>query len=158
MPKAFLMTLTLLAVFVAGFSMPAEAGNSEFVGTLLGAGAGGYLGNQFGHGAGNVAATTAGVFVGGAVGNQIGHAADRTSQPAPVYYNSYNSYQPAPLYYAPAYVPNYVAPPDIPPTYIDGASQNYCREYSELVRVGNQLRESYGTACLEPDGTWRVQE
>lgn len=40
-------------------------------GTLLGAGAGGYVGNQFGHGSGKGAATAAGVVGGGLLGHAL---------------------------------------------------------------------------------------
>lgn len=32
----------------------------------------------------------------------------------------------------------------------------YCREYQQTIRVGGEVQESYGTACREPDGTWRI--
>jgi hypothetical protein len=58
------------------------------------------------------------------------------------------------------YHPNYVAPPAPPPpppgTYIDGRLATYCRAFSRHVRVGNVVEENFGTACLQPDGTWRV--
>ena len=40
-------------------------------GTLVGAGAGGYAGNQFGHGSGKTAATAAGVIGGGLLGHAL---------------------------------------------------------------------------------------
>ncbi len=40
-------------------------------GTLVGAGAGGYVGNQFGHGSGKTAATAAGVVGGGLLGHAL---------------------------------------------------------------------------------------
>jgi outer membrane lipoprotein SlyB len=40
-------------------------------GTLVGAGAGGYAGNQVGHGEGKTAATAAGVIGGGALGHAL---------------------------------------------------------------------------------------
>ena len=40
-------------------------------GTLVGAGAGGYVGNQFGHGSGKAAATVGGVIAGGALGHAL---------------------------------------------------------------------------------------
>ena len=40
-------------------------------GTLLGAGAGGYAGNQFGKGSGKTAATAAGVVGGGLLGHAV---------------------------------------------------------------------------------------
>jgi hypothetical protein len=57
-----------------------------------------------------------------------------------------------------AYVPNYVAPPappPPPPIYVD-ESGDYCREYSREAHVGDRMQENYGTACLQPDGSWRV--
>ena len=32
----------------------------------------------------------------------------------------------------------------------------YCREYQRSVTVGNHLEQSYGTACRQPDGAWKV--
>jgi len=40
-------------------------------GTLVGAGAGGYVGNQFGKGSGKTAATAAGVVGGGLLGHAL---------------------------------------------------------------------------------------
>ena len=66
-------------------------------------------------------------------------------------------YEPAPVYYAqPRYVANYVAPPVEPITYVDENSGQYCREYTRQVQIGGRVQESYGTACLQPDGAWRV--
>ncbi len=36
-------------------------------------------------------------------------------------------------------------------------AQDYCREYTSDVAVGGRLQKSYGTACLQPDGTWAIQ-
>ncbi len=32
----------------------------------------------------------------------------------------------------------------------------YCREYQRNVTVGNHVEQSYGTACRQPDGAWKV--
>ncbi len=45
--------------------------NNAAAGTVVGAIAGGLIGNQFGHGGGRVAATVGGAVVGGVVGNKI---------------------------------------------------------------------------------------
>src|ERR1051326_8640924 len=58
-------------------SAPALA-DSETLGTLGGAAAGGLIGSQFGKGGGNVAATVGGVIAGGLIGNAIGRDADRS--------------------------------------------------------------------------------
>ncbi|MFC5743486.1 glycine zipper 2TM domain-containing protein [Dyella tabacisoli] len=49
-----------------------QGGNDGTLGTVIGAVAGGLLGNQVGRGNGRKAATVAGAVVGGVVGNQVG--------------------------------------------------------------------------------------
>ncbi len=154
----------LLVIFGALLTRPAYAGSGEFIGTLVGAGTGGYIGSMFGHGAGRLAATGAGVFIGGAIGNEIGYQSDHSyGYYARSYYPAY--YYPSTVYYAPPptvyyvssrYAPNYVAPPDPPPVAVNQTYGSYCREYSQQVRIGGQVQESYGTACLQPDGSWKI--
>jgi hypothetical protein len=75
----------------------------------------------------------------------------------------YGYYHYPPVYYPPppprvVYVPT---PPPVmsavptSPVYRAPSGQ-YCREYQSTVTVGGQPQPSYGTACLQPDGTWRV--
>ncbi len=79
----------------------------------------------------------------------------------------------APVFYAPP--PVYVAPPPVVyrTTYVQpvvassleaspasavytDASGRLCREYQTTGWVGQAPRSLYGTACLQPDGSWRV--
>lgn len=32
----------------------------------------------------------------------------------------------------------------------------YCREYTRTIVIGGRKQQGYGTACMEPDGTWRI--
>jgi hypothetical protein len=32
----------------------------------------------------------------------------------------------------------------------------YCREFQQKVTIGGRTEEAYGTACLQPDGSWEV--
>lgn len=36
------------------------------------------------------------------------------------------------------------------------ASDDYCREYQRRVTIGGKVQDSYGTACLQPDGSWKI--
>lgn len=165
------LVIAFLAALGAASLSPAPAqagGDNEFLGTIMGAGLGGFLGSQIGHGSGRLAATGAGVFLGGLAGNSIGRSADRTyhyypaprrAYYAPTYTTVYEeTYEPA--YAMTYYAPNYVAPPAPPPLppaiYVDDSSGSYCREYSQQIRIGNQVQESYGTACMQPDGSWKI--
>lgn len=158
----------MAALGAASVAVPAPAradGDSEFLGTIVGAGLGGFLGSQIGHGSGRLAATGAGVFLGGLAGNSLGRSSGRAyghyppprhTTYAPAYSTLYEeTYEPS--YVMTYYTPNYVAPPAPPPAiYIDNSSGSYCREYSQQVRIGNQIQESYGTACMQPDGSWKI--
>lgn len=154
-----LRNLLLLVVLGLSLAVPAFADDGQVVSTLLGAGLGGWAGSAIGHGDGRLAVTGAGVLIGGVIGNELGrpsYRADYSSHP-----NIYNAY-PYDMFPTPSYAtyqPNYVAPPSPPPqpvTYIDEDYGSYCRQYSETIRIGNHVHESYGTACLQPDGSWHV--
>lgn len=56
----------------------------------------------------------------------------------------------------------YVEPPPPPiqavpmsPPYTDTYGR-YCREYQSTLTVGGTVQSGYGTACLQPDGSWQV--
>jgi len=36
------------------------------------------------------------------------------------------------------------------------ASGQYCREYQTNVTVGDKNEKAYGTACRQPDGSWKI--
>ncbi len=37
-------------------------------------------------------------------------------------------------------------------------ADGYCREYTRTVYIGGAARQAYGTACLGPDGAWRIAD
>lgn len=60
--------------------------------------------------------------------------------------------QPTQVIYAPA--PTMYAN-QISQTYVDDRGQT-CREYQSTGSVGGRLQQTYGTACLQADGSWRI--
>ncbi len=38
------------------------------------------------------------------------------------------------------------------------ASGTYCREFTQTLVSGNVIEEALGTACREPDGTWKLAD
>ncbi len=154
----------ILGLGTATFPVLADA---DLLDTVVGAGVGGLIGNQFGHGSGKLATTGAGVLVGGLVGHTLGQATDNDNT-RQGYYSSYgyDGYYPATVYYQQAYTPTYVAPPPAqivyvnpPPGYVENSSEEtsqYCREYTQEIHSGDNVQESYGTACLQPDGSWQI--
>jgi len=185
MCKAIFKLVYMLAVAASLFcgAVPAYAGDNTLLGTLGGGALGGFVGSQFGSGTGRLAATGLGVFTGAVIGHNIGQSMDRASRP--YYGGGYSGYGYTP-YYARSYYyePNYIAPPAPPPprviyvqpdvveyrvrepAYVEGGyvgggsmpeSSRHCREFTQQIKIGNEVKESYGTACLQPDGTWRIE-
>ena len=88
----------------------------------------------------------------------------------PRYYDPYYREPPVVVYrYAPPPRVVYVTPPPqvvyespapvrampASPVYTDSAGRS-CREYQTTVNVGGAAQPGYGTACLEPDGSWHI--
>ena len=38
------------------------------------------------------------------------------------------------------------------------SSGNYCREFTQTVFIGNKQQQAYGTACRQPDGSWKIRQ
>ena len=89
----------------------------------------------------------------------------------PYYYAPYYGYAPyyapPPVVYAPPPTVIYQMPPVTysAPTVVDAvpASPAYtapsgqtCREYQTRVQIGSGQQPAYGTACLQPDGSWKI--
>ncbi|MDD3287811.1 MAG: glycine zipper 2TM domain-containing protein [Alphaproteobacteria bacterium] len=166
-----LKAAAIAILMTVSFASPAHADKS-FWGGAMGAGLGGLLGSQFGHGDGRLAYTGLGVAMGALAGNGIGESLDRADRMhVSSYYGRTSGFSPNYYYVHPRYEPTYVAPPMHStriiyvqqPTYVTGGyvgvstPQEYCREYTQTVRIGDEIRDSYGTACLQPDGSWRMQ-
>lgn len=72
-------------------------------------------------------------------------------QPPPVAYYA----PPPPVIYAPAPYGGQISAVPASPVF-QTASGQYCREYQAAVTISGAPQRSYGTACLMPDGSWRV--
>ena len=35
-------------------------------------------------------------------------------------------------------------------------SGQYCREFQQTITVGNKTQDGWGTACRQPDGSWKI--
>jgi len=148
------------------------------VGGLLGAVAGGLAGTQVGKGRGRTTAIIAGSILGGlaggAIGNRLGQQdellAQQTTQQtlasAPVnqpvrWQNPQSGVYGDVVATTPVYQQPYYAPQQTAATYGTTYSQPQtvdCRDYKQTIFVDNQRYETAtGTACRQPDGTWRIQ-
>lgn len=49
-------------------------------------------------------------------------------------------------------------PPRAVPVAVAAPPPQSCREFNTSVMVGGAPQRAYGTACLQPDGSWRIQQ
>ena len=132
----------------------AEVGTKATIGGLGGAAAGGLIGAAAGGGGAGIAA---GVLLGGLLGGAAGHMLDqRDKQMAQKTANQA-------LETAPSGVATQWKNPDsgnkgsvTPRRTYQTASGQYCREYTQTITIGGRPQTSYGTACRQPDGQWKI--
>jgi surface antigen len=145
--------ITLLAAsFLTGCVR--GAGGNAVGGTLLGAAGGGLLGSQFGSGKGQLAMVALGVLGGSLIGNHIGSTMD--AQDA---HHATQTFESAPTNQTVAWQnPNTGDRHAVTPTRTYQTDAGYCREFTHTVTVAGRKQQAYGTACRQPDGTWKVQQ
>jgi surface antigen len=157
-----LIGVAALSLLLAGCTNagngPGEFGaNKTTLGGLLGAAGGAVAGAQFGKGRGQLAAVAAGTLLGALVGSEAGKSLDRADQQYA--WRAQQQAQAAPIGQTIVWSnPDSGHSGQITPTR-EGhipATGEYCREYQQSVRVGGQTQRAYGTACRQPDGSWRV--
>ena len=155
--KSAVSKIALVGVLAIGLAACENTGPKETGGTLIGAGLGGLAGSQIGHGSGNLAATGAGVLLGALLGSSAGKSLDRADRMyaerstntaleagrsgQPVAWTNPDNGHSGTIIPQPAYQSN---------------TGQYCREYQQTVQVGGERQQAYGTACRQPDGSWKV--
>lgn len=117
---------------------------SNPLGLILGGAAGGILGHQFGKGKGNTAATIGGAVIGSAIGANYQDCSEEVFQQAPVG---------TPMVWQTADSRDYYS---LTPTRDYRTAGRYCREYQAVSTVAGRRQQTYGTACMQPDGSWEI--
>jgi surface antigen len=126
--------------------------NREALGAVLGGVVGGVAGSNVGRGDGRTAATIVGTIVGAIIGGSIGRSMDRTDVACVGQALEYAE-QGAPVTWTnPDTGARYRVTPG--PSYPDAGG--YCREFFREAVIGGRLDKIYGTACRQPDGSWRI--
>lgn len=152
------VAFSLVACAAPSERQPGEVGaaNKTTAGTLLGAVGGGLLGSQVGGGKGKLVAVGAGTLLGAFIGKSVGESLDRADV-------NYANQAQTRAHAAPIGQQISWNNPEsghsgtiTPRREGTDAGGNYCREYQQTVQVGGKTEQAYGTACRQPDGTWKV--
>ncbi len=153
--KRVLLPIALLGIGLMACVGASAPGPKTQVGAATGAAAGGLLGAALG---GDTEGILVGVLLGGLVGGAIGNALDQRDKrmAAEAAQRAFENNQ--------AGAATTWRNPDsgnsgsITPTRTyQGGGGEYCREYQQTITVGGEPQQSYGTACRQPDGSWKVQ-
>ncbi|TVR09708.1 MAG: hypothetical protein EA385_06165 [Salinarimonadaceae bacterium] len=146
--------LALAGVLVLGACSPhgGPSGPRQNVGMVSGALIGGAAGNVIGRG--DLGSTVAGALIGGVVGGLIGADLDERDRflAEQAQFEAFDSGRPSRWR---GERDRNVYGEVIPgPTFRDG--RDFCREYTHTIYIGGRPQEGYGTACRQPDGSWRI--
>lgn len=150
--------MRLFAIFAAAIvALPLAAcgpeGSRQQSGTVIGAVAGGIIGNQFGDGAGRALATATGIVVGGLIGSQIGRDLDEADRRAALdaeyraleYEEESDWRNEKTGHYG-----------TIRPRRSYRREGRVCREYEHRVYIDDEPEILVGKACRQPDGSWKA--
>lgn len=156
MKRMFFVSLTVMI----GTSLLGCAGanfGKQATGAVIGGIGGGVIGSRIGKGRGKLIATIAGTVVGALAGGAIGKQLEerdrllmaQTTQGAlenspsgtAVEWRNPDSGNRGTIVPRPAY---------------QSARGRYCREFKQTIIIGGRLKMGYGTACRQPDGSWRI--
>jgi len=147
-----LIAFILSAALVLPLLSCGPAGSRQEGGTVVGAVAGGIIGNQFGSGAGRALATVAGAVVGGVIGSEIGRDMDEADRRAALAaeYRALEEDEEHRWRNEESGHHGYVKPRR---SYREAG--RVCREFEHTVYIDDEPQTMVGTACRQPDGTWR---
>lgn len=153
--KRVLVLLTVVAFLAVGCAP--HAGPREQQGTLIGGATGAILGAQVGSGKGQLVAVAIGTLAGALIGQDVGRTLDAADKMAMERNAQYA------LEHAPTNTSTPWRNPDsgnagelTPVETYQNKSGEYCREYRQTVWVGGEEQQAYGTACRQPDGSWKI--
>jgi surface antigen len=144
-------------VIAASVALAACGPGADKADVGLGAGAvlGGVVGSQFGGGSGRILGTAAGAVIGGIIGHDIGRKLDQRDRM---------------LAQEAEWEALERGPPHRPRRWQNPANGRYgdfvpmepyrrggldCRDYTHTIYIDGRPQAMRGTACRNPDGTWR---
>ena len=158
LPKRIASQAVALALVSAiGLSACSGAGQKETIGGAGGAVLGGVLGSQVGKGKGQLVAVGLGAVLGALAGSSIGRSLDEVDK-MKINHTTQRALETQPDQQASTWSnPNTGNSGAVTPqkTYQNTDGQ-YCREFTQTVDIGGESQQAYGTACRQPDGTWKI--
>ncbi len=151
--KKIIVSILLTSVIGINGCATTGQGQNEQAGVIIGGILGGVLGSHVGKGDGRTAAIILGSLVGASIGGAVGHSMDDTDRLKTTH--SLENIRTG--------VPTSWNNPDTGNAYTVTPTRTYeeavgpCREYTIDAVIGGKKEKVYGTACRQPDGSWKTQ-
>jgi len=147
----------VLVVALALAACESTGGQKQTAGTVLGGIGGGLAGATIGKGTGNKVAIVAGTILGAIIGSEAGKSLDKADQAHA------NRTTQQSLESTPTGKPSRWVNPDsghsgtvTPTRTFKSAGGQDCREFEQTVTIDGRTEVAYGTACRQPDGSWKI--
>lgn len=147
---------TFVGFVLAGLVLTGcQTGPKQTFGTVAGGATGAVIGSQFGQGSGRIGAAALGAVIGAMVGGEIGRQLDEADQRA-----LYNAQYKALEYGNPGSPVGWKNPKsghygEVVPGAGYKVNSSSCRDYTNTIYIDGQPRVARGTACRQPDGSWK---
>ena len=151
------VVISLLPVVIVGIAIllsSCETTTHAQQGEIIGGVIGGVVGSQIGEGHGKTAAIIVGTIAGAMIGRHIGQTMDETDRMKTAQALNTSRTGVGTTWVNPDNGNTYT----VTPTETFETNQGPCREFRLDARVGDDPNEEvYGTACLQPDGSWLIR-
>ena len=143
-----------IAVCAAGLILGACDSNpsKQDIGMVSGAVLGGIIGHQIGGGSGNTVATIGGAALGGFVGNRIGRKMDESDQRQAAQTLETGRDRDESSWRNPKTGNGY----SVTPKRTYQGPNGPCRDFETTTEIDGRKETVQGTACRQPDGSWKT--
>lgn len=154
-PAGVLVVLAMIGTSLAGCA--ADAGPKERGGAVVGGVLGGLAGSTIGSGSGKLVAVGVGAVLGSIIGSEVGKSLDRADR-AYMRRTTQRSLE----YGETGHRSKWVNPDNghsgtvTPARAYRTADHRYCREFQQTIVIDGRSQRGYGTACRQPDGSWKI--
>lgn len=133
-------------------ALAAGCATKEEAGALTGAAVGAAVGSTVGRGSGRVAAIWLGAVAGAMIGSTVGRYMDEQDRMRTAQVLEYNRTNQPSEWRNPDTGYDYT----VTPTRTYEVAEGPCREFTVDAVIGGKTQQVYGTACRQPDGSWKV--
>ncbi len=133
-----------------------DPNRKQNMGTILGGATGALIGSTLGGGDGNLVAIGAGAVIGAFIGNQVGASMDKVDA-MQAEKNAQNSLETLPSGKTSSWKnPDTGSHGTFTPKKSYETQNGYCREFTQQITIAGKTQNGYGTACRQPDGSWKI--